>query len=241
LAEFRSGEPMGRGKEDSSTAARNTHLLFTFREAGQPTEDWRLQKVTISDATGNEWSPYLDLTKQQFNWAKGGQAEFLGALWPGENAWKLSVEVTRSGGFVSGDVYNVELPLPSRGAVSNLTNEWSHKGVVLKLVGLASPETDHVGDLKWVGKWWGDEKNKVYSLVVQLEPDLNGQRLSLIKAVDDRGAPVEFLDHRNQDYKQQALFFKPGADASALHLTFAMTHSRFVEFLARPEFVEDRN
>ncbi len=231
---------MKAGSDEASTAARKTHLLFTFQEDGRPTENWRLQKVTLSDATGNGWFPYLDLTKQEFNWAKGGQAEFLGALWPGENAWKLDVEVVRSGGFLTNDIFKVNILLPSPGAVLHLTNEWPHESVTLKLNALASPDTDHVGNYKWVGKWWGEDKNKVYSLVLHVEPDLNGQRLSLIKAIDDTGAPVDLLEHRSQDYKQQALFLKPGPDASTLQLTFALSHSRLLQFLARPEFIADR-
>ena len=94
LAEFTSGEktPETHGFTTDSLASRSTGLLFKFEEDGQPSEDWRIQKVTISDATGNRWFPYLDLQAKRFSWASKGQVQFFGALWPaktpGNWMWK---------------------------------------------------------------------------------------------------------------------------------------------------------
>ena len=89
----------------------------------------------------------------------------------------------------------------------------------------------------WTGKWWGGEK--AYSLVVELAPGLQHQRLSLVTAVDQSKQPAQVLEHRAQDYNQQALFLQPSPGATSLHLTFALAAIRFVQFLARPEFVQD--
>ena len=208
LARFRSGAAMETG--NAATAPRKTDLLFEFAEDGAPTENWRVQKLIISDATGNNWFPYLDLMKKRMNWARGGQVEFFGALWPGEDAWKLDVEVVRADRFPSEDLVTFELPLPKAGLLSMLTNEWTHDGVTLRLKSFASPEVDHPGSSKWIGKWWGEDKGQVYSLVVELAPDLKGQRLSLVTANDEAGESVPLLQHGGQDYKEQAFFFKPG-------------------------------
>jgi hypothetical protein len=237
LEKFRGGERMDAAPHNvGPKAARKTEMLFTFEEDGQPTDDWRVQKVVLSDATGNRWSPYLNLVKPGFSWAKGGEVEFLGALWPGEAAWKLDVEAVRTRGVASADLYTFETAIPAPGAITTLTNEWEHGGVTISFAGLASPNTDHPGDLKWTGKWWGEDKDKVYSLALKLDPELEGRRLQLVSATDENGADVELVQHLGQDYAHQALFFKPNEAAQKLKLVFSHANSRFVQFVARPEF-----
>lgn len=236
LADFQSGPRMDIRKGNARTAPRATVLRLNFKETGQRSEQWRVQKLIISDATGNRWFPYLDLLKPEFNWAQQGRVEFMGALWPGEQAWHLDFEVVRSAGFDGKDLFEVELDLPPRRTVSTLTNQWEHEGVTLKLAGFASPETDFQGKFKWTAKWWGQDKEKVYSLAAELEPDRKGQRLALIDAVDEHGHVVEQLEHRAADSPQQAFFLKPADDSTKAKLKFALTPGRFVQFLARPQF-----
>jgi hypothetical protein len=238
LEKFRSGERMDETPEaDSRTAARKTEMLFRFEENGRATEDWRVQKVILSDATGNRWFPYLNLVKHNFTWAKGGQVEMFGALWPGEAAWKLDVEAVRIKGVPPEDLFHLETTMPDPGTVLALTNVWKHDGVTVKFVALASPNTDHTGDLKWTGKWWGEDKDKVYSLVLETEPEMKGQRLQLVSALDQGGREVGIQEHRGQDDSRQAIFLYPEKNAESLTLTFSLTRSRFVQFMARPEFV----
>jgi hypothetical protein len=59
----------------------------------------------------------------------------------------------------------------------------------------------------------------------------------VVKIVDNNGAPVELMEHRNQNYPEQAVFIKPEDGATTVRITFAIQRSRFVEFLARPDFV----
>jgi hypothetical protein len=244
LVTFRSGAPAGsagsaRAGSNPVTAARKTEMLFAFEQDGRPTEDWRVQKVILSDAAGNKWFPYLDLEKKGLSWAKDGRVEFLGALWPGENAWQLDVELSPIGGLQAEDMFSFETALPAPSTIIALTNEWSHGGTTVKFIGLASPNTEHSGDLKWTGKWWGDEPEKVYSLVLTAKPGLQKQRLRLVSALDQTGADVKFLEHRRWDYSDQALFFKETSDHAIekVRLTFSLTSSKFVQFRARPDFV----
>jgi hypothetical protein len=241
LGKFQSGGVMSgsRGSGPASTAARKTRLVFSFTEDGAASTNWMVQKVTISDATGNKWFPYLDFVRQDFNWAKDGTVEFLGALWPGERAWKLEVEAVRKGGFRPEEMWEIPLDLPAARAVNSLTNWWEREGLRLKLVGLASPNVDHPGDFKWVAKWWGEDKNRVYSLAMQLEGDLKGWRASVVGAVDQTGSKVKIMQHGSQDYPKQAVFLRPNDESTQVRLTLALQRSRFVEFLARPEFVRE--
>jgi hypothetical protein len=83
----------------------------------------------------------------------------------------------------------------------------------------------------------GEDKDTVYSLVLRAHP-LQKQRLHLVSALDQHGREVKLLEHRGQDYAEQALFLQPERDAEKVRLTFSLTASRFVRFRARPEFVE---
>jgi hypothetical protein len=239
LAMFNSGARLDhdRNGSDFETLARKTVMHFAFEEDGHPTEDWRVQKVIISDATGNKWFPYLDLETQRFTWARGGRVEFFGALWPGEYAWQLDVELSRVAGLGTDDLFTLETALPGPATVNQLTNTWSHGGTTVTFVALASPNTDHTGSLQWTGKWWGEDKDKVYSLVLTAKPDLQKQRLHLLSAADQNGTEVKLLEHRGQDYSDQGLFLRPERTAEKIKLIFSLTRSKFVQFRARPEFL----
>ena len=243
LEEFTAGEPMSakRSGGDPATMPRKTRVLFAFEEEGKPTQHWRVQKLTLSDATGNRWSPYLDFVKQDFDWTTNGTVEFFGALWPAEQAWKLRCELARISGFQPEQIWRASLPLPAPGTVTTLTNDWQRDGQTISLVAVASPDTDHAGDFKWVAKWWGEDRDKVFSLAIKATPKLQGQRLIVLNdAADSNGQEVKIVQHGSQESSAQALFFKPHAGASTVHFTFAMDHSRFVEFMARPQFADSK-
>jgi hypothetical protein len=240
IREFQSGGRMSgdRGKGDEQTVPRKTRVVFNFAENGQPVNTWRVQKLTLSDATGNRWFPYFDFVNQNFDWVTNGTAEFFGALWPGENGWQLDLECVRIGRFKAEELWEPPpIQLPGFGKLTELTNHWQHDGVSVQLVALASPNTDHPDPFKWTCKWWGEDKNKIYSLAVKLGPELNGHRLIVAKSVGDDGREIEIVQHANQDFGDQAVFLKPSPESRELRLTFALQRSRFVQFLARPEFV----
>ncbi len=243
LREFESGAVMSQraqGQNDSA-APRKTRLLFEFSEDGTGiSTNWTVQKLSLADATGNTWSPYLDFTRQNLDWTKDGAVEFFGALWPDEKAWKLNLEVVRQASFRPEELWDVTIPLPGPGTVSSLTNQWEHEGVSVQLIGAAAPETDHPGPFKWVAKWWGEDKARIYSLAIQLRPELKRQRLSIVRAADQEGRPVEIVQHSNQDYAQQAVFLRPESGATNVIFTLALQRSRFVEFLVRPQFIDSK-
>ncbi len=240
LKEFESGGPMTgpRGQGSVAMAARMTRVALGFQQAGRPVDNWRLQTPTISDATGNRWSPYRNSEKVDSSWGTNGTAEFMGALWPSEDAWRLKAEVARTSGFSPDEVWNVALPIPAAGAVTALTNQWEHEGLGVELVGLGSPKTEHPGEFMWVAKSWGEAQDETYSLAVKLGTEPAGRRFSLVKAVDQAGHDVKVVKHQGTDGREQAVFFRPGASTTEVHFTFVIQRSRFVEFLARPEFVK---
>jgi len=54
--------------------------------------------------------------------------------------------------------------------------------------------------------------------------------------MDQNGTEGKLMQHGNQDGDRQALFLKPSDEATSGRLTFVVQRSRFVQFLARPEF-----
>jgi hypothetical protein len=240
LSQFQSGvtQPPGGFRLGAELSPRATRMVFGFAQKGRPADNWRVQKLVISDATGNHWSPWLDSSDLGSSGATNGTVEFLGALWPGESAWKLAVEVVRSGEFGPEELWEAPpISLPGPGLLTDLTNSWAHDGVMVRLAGLSSPNTDHPGEFKWIAKWWGDDKNKVYALALKLSSEWKGHRLTVARVRDQDDREVEVVQHANQDYAEQALFLKPAESARELKLTLALQRSRFVQFLARPEFV----
>lgn len=239
LTNFESGATMKgeRGRGSADIAARSTIWDFAFTENGTPTKDWRVQNLTIRDATGNKWSPYLDLDGTDFTWARGGHVEIFGALWPGEDAWKLDVEAVRTGGFTNEETWTTEVVLPTPSAVDAHTNSWKRDGVTVKLASLASPNTDHPGNMKWIAKWWGDKKDETYSLCLAVKPGLRGHHIIVLGAKDQSGHDVTIVRHQNQDGALQAVFFRPDKDAKTVQFTFALPKSRTVHFLAKPRRV----
>jgi hypothetical protein len=238
LTEFISGNPMPNGlrKVDPSLEARGTGLHVAFSENGTNTHDWRVQALTVSDATGNHWRPYLE---QQSNRSKDGTSQFFEALWPGEQAWKLEIEAVRNANFKPDEIYETTITMPAPGAIASLTDHWQHDGTELTLDGIASPKTDHPGNFKWIAKWWGNDSTSVYSLALHLSPASKaGRWLILVHALDQDEKPVEIVGHRNPGSDRQAIFLKPHHPVTHLKLAFTLQTSRTFQFLARPNFVE---
>jgi len=162
--------------------------------------------------------------------------ELFGALWPGEYAWKLDVEFVRTRGFEPYDLWETTVPIPKPGTLVNLTNRWELTNQTVELIGFAAPNREFTGDFRWIGKWWGENRDKVFSLAVKLGPKAQPNRLTLVRAVDENEATAKLMQHASQDDPCQVFFLKPAQDATELRLTFAVQRSRSVQFVARPDF-----
>ena len=266
LEEFHSGAPYRDSvTADSQTVMRETHLNFTFAQNGRPADNWRIEKLRISDATGNAWFPILetftpDTNRTNQSRPAGSVARFFSALWPGENAWKLEGEFVRTGGFSPGEIWESPmLAIPAFGVDTNLNARFERDGVTVELAGLASPGTDLPEHFGRMAEIEGKDRGKIIALAIRVSPELKGRRLSPVRAVDQDGNEVRLVAHRNwfeaerfwesstnvfemveprnSGPTQQVLLLDPGDRARQIQLTFALQRSRFVQFLARPEFV----
>ena len=146
--------------------------------------------------------------------------------------------MVRTGGFAADELWTVTLPLPAAGTVTTLTNRWDRDGLGVTLVGFGSPTIEHSGEFRWVAKWWGDHPDRTWSLGMKLDADLDGRRLTVVGVADQNGRTVEIAEHQGADHRLQAVFIRPTSEAREVRITLAVQRSRFVAFLARPEFVK---
>jgi hypothetical protein len=233
LTEFRTGLSI----EDPAKAARTNETIVT-RASLQATQgdkaspNWQAKMVEISDASGNRWAPFL---QPESLTPAGSQYDlsWVGGLWPGEPAWRLRFEFSRTAGFAPEELWTVRgLRVPQPTEILTLDNSTTNQAATLSLVAFTGADADQPGDLKWLM-----EKGEP-RLSIRAAPVLEGWRLSLVSIVDDHRRPVD--THPSADWgwtKGQLVFglkLQPGA--ASVDCTFALHQSRFVEFLARPEF-----
>jgi len=227
-------EPM-RAATNSEIAA--TRMTFHAQQTGRTNQVWRPKSIEISDATGNRWIPNPGPFFISFNHERDvDQVTVKGALWPGEAAWKLRVEFSRTADFDPDELWTVHgIMVPGATQVIDLHNSNRVHGIALKLVAITGEKAEQPGSLKWVA-----EKGHP-NISVRALPVPKDRRWSLVRAVDHRGTEVEV--HPATDWGNgetvYGLTIQPGA--KSLDCTFALHKSRWVEFLAKPEFVSPKS
>jgi hypothetical protein len=221
----------------SAFAPRKTRVKFSCTENGTISKDWKIQKLSIADATGNEWPPNFGRAFSNPNWITNGTVEFLGRLWPGENAWKLRLEVVSAVESASNDVWEIPLALPGAGSVTDLTNRWEREGVQVQLAALGSPGTDLPAEFRGASSQ-GAETNGVYTLAWKMNPVTPERGVKLAGGLDQNGKEVRVVFQSDEGSTNHTAFFRPEEGATAVRLRLALTRKHFVEFIARPDFVK---
>lgn len=71
-----------------------TRCAFRIRENGKESNEWKAVAFEIWDAAGNHWRPPMDPGKKRNRSSDDtlSVSYFLGALWPGEKAWRFKVQ-----------------------------------------------------------------------------------------------------------------------------------------------------
>jgi hypothetical protein len=225
----------GLSKADWARAAASnevavTEATFHLTQAGHAANDWRPVSVNISDATGNDWlaNAYYVTVKHE---ADSDSPAFDGALWPGEAAWKLRCEFSRVTNFAPEEIFTFSnIPMPGATDVNLLDNSTNIAGTKLQLVAITGESAEQPGNLKW------STVKKYVNISVRTDPSEWGKRLTLLKITDESGREAEV--HRDYDWggPERVYAFKPLDGAKEVSFTFAYHQSRFVEFLAKPEF-----
>jgi len=221
-------------------ARARTVCRFRVREGSQATLNWRPASVELSDATGNHWRPWRDSRLAPVI-GEELQAGFLGALWPGEDAWKVRVEFKRLGEFPVEERLRIEhIPLPE-------PEEIIHPHLVKDLDGARVELSALLGsqaDFNQVRQLNIERKAGWLTVVFNGRIRSLGRHLVLLEAKDDRGRSVESEGFaaefeeppgRSADYWPSLLNLRVPTGARELNLVLAVTQSRYAEFLAKPE------
>ncbi|MBI1178751.1 hypothetical protein GC207_15070 [bacterium] len=242
LTKLIAGSPtssVAQGAPASPANPRSTRMEFSFSESGKPVDHYRIHHLAIADATGNKWSPYLNINGGRGGWSTNGATEFLGALWPGEDAWKIELQALRNADFAETEIWSPPvIPLPNAQTHDDLTNRFEVDGLSIHLANIEAPGVEVTDSWQSIVRYWGQESS-VYALGVMFDEDMRDRRLVLVGAEDQRGKPFKLVEQRGADYPQQALFLQAPNGATELHLKLAFPKLKKFEYLAHPKFIAE--
>ncbi len=225
----------GSGGRDAKAFTRG---VFTIRDQGKTTEDWRVAQITASADSG-EVRPVLGNSgswrdhKYLFN--------FTGALWLEEPAWKLKVEVSRNAGFPPSELWTIKgVAVPASKKINEMLVQTNMYGEEIEFLGLSSP-------LAKLPQDWTETQPEA-NLHARTAYPLSGERLTLVEVRDDQGRKLETggfaisnnTGGRGATVRQTDYGFavKIPEGAKSLDVTFAFSQSRDVEFLVKPVMAE---
>jgi hypothetical protein len=107
-----------------------TRIVFDVQQEGHEHHSWLLKSITLSDATGNNWTPSLE--GRIPNPPPPGKlyGELIGALLPSEAAWKVRAEFSRTNDFLAEELWtSADIVVPATNQLTMLPcspqTEWS--------------------------------------------------------------------------------------------------------------------
>ena len=250
LVSLHAGEPPPR----VPLSARNTigswaTAEFEFRENGQPPTDWTVKRIDAFSASGNYSSNAQLVVNLVGNLRR---VHFSGAFWTNELDWTIRAEVARTRDFLADSWWTIRLPASSLLRPSFQTNvEAASQG--LRYFRLNVDPSNRNG-MK------SDTPNSsIASLTVRFMPVAPDVYLDVAHAADEQGRMVEVRDEEwfweiqsQTDGKGRSVgnpFRTPPssytrrfdlqmpADTEFVDLTFAIHHSRKLEFRVKPVWV----
>lgn len=208
---------------------KSIEAVFRVEQNGNAVTNWDPVQIEITDGTGNHtmnrsWSNRKDsdLEYMDFQWG----------LWPDEPAWKLRVEMSRSSGFTSDEMWTVHsIPLQP-GNVNDMFrpdkkgspfSETTLGDTHLEIYPILQPDENQA-------RMYGDMRG---FLQIHASPPPNGTRMTLLKVTDDQDKPINYYNWGwgGGDYRFALRDFK---DVKSINVTLALHKSRYVEFMAKP-------
>lgn len=226
LVDFEAGVAHDDSGNRYWTGRRTTRVTFE----GPSDPAWELRELQVSDATGNRWIPNLEWPPDSV--APGRRvAEFIGALWPGEAAWKLRVEFARTNGFAVEDIARVDLRIPEAGEWQALDRSVEAGGVAVTLVGIGGAKADlpaPFGPLRMA---------EGVGIALHVGAGNSGRRVRVGRVIDDRGRPLPVREGFRWSPEDQVYSLEVPDGARTLSVELAAPVSRVMEFLAVPRQV----
>lgn len=220
--------PAGDGANSFSRAT------FTVKENGAPTEKWSVCGIRMSNAAG-EVRPAGTYVSR---WERAEhKVDFEGALWLEETAWKLEVDLARTGDFPADELWFIKgAPVPQPGDLEIMRAITNLHYVELEFLGVSGAKTVLPADYAAI--------QPHANLHVRTPHPLDGVRLALVEVRDDQGRKLATqgstartsMGGRGNTPREMLHGFaiEIPEDAKSLDITLAATRIVSVEFLAKP-------
>ncbi len=222
LVGVNSDDPPGPPRPDEESMARAD---FGVTERSIPSAAWVPDAIEVRDATGNvarnrsrsafvgegyvyiRWDPYL---------------------WPNEAAWDLRVEFRRNekGAFGTNELVEIKrLALPAVDGITETNLSTSRLGHSVRVLGLRNGAgrlgSRHMGGIGYV-------------LEVEISPELERKRLTVVAVTDDQGREVTNAS-ASRIGGSYTFGYRPKADAKELNFALAVQEVVIAEFRVKPE------
>jgi len=199
---------------------------FEFRENGLQTTDWTVKRIEAFGATGN----YFSSDRLAVELEEGRRvARFTGAFWQDEPDWKLVAHVAPTRNFPADSLRTTRLPTTAFLHESFVTNlQAEARGLRHSRLAVGPAPADFRGKVT--------PERRVAFLRVDYTPAAPDLYVDIAGATDDQGREVIIA---------RSLASRPGSceadmellfNAEFVDLTFAIHHSRKLEFRLRPAF-----
>ncbi|MDB6021564.1 MAG: hypothetical protein JWQ04_1421 [Pedosphaera sp.] len=185
-------------------------------------ETWQATSVEVSDATGNS------AHNSGMGWSgEASEFTFSPSLWPGETAWKLKLEIKRTGGFRPEELFvfkSVPLGELKRTNVIAWTTNVGGITVTLQSIHRLPPQTNN---------WGSSSQSSNVKFTHSALPA--GTQLDLLRVVWSTGKTNHSESWSSSGNERDYHFREIPPDAQTADFTFAIQQSRTVEFTVKPE------
>jgi hypothetical protein len=200
---------------------------FRVTQQGEPAGLWKVESVQITATSGNivQSTGFVSV-------ATGTEpvVQFDGALWPEEPAWKLRAEFSRLSNFAPDALWSVPgIAVPKVPGQTMINTQTVIAGIEISAQTLRRYTAN--GLASFGGLLTGAE------VTLYVVPPDQG-RLSLARAVDDRGRELRHVPGYANHRGAYSFWLELPANSSRIDFTFALRQSRFIEFVARPTVLE---
>jgi len=245
LTEFRCLHPGPKNGPDA-----RTECVFNFREDNRETVGWVPASVEIADATGNHWRPPRSDNSPYREKVENGtiRTEFLGALWPGEAAWKIRGEFKRMSNFPENETLRVmHIRIPDAQQISEPQTQYDWNGALIQIVGVLGTNVSRE-QLNATRKQLLvnlERRSGCVTVGVAGEILSRNRRLTFISATDEQGRPVELKGFhepgtiKDSSFSPYSMTLNAPEGAHELNLVLGVSENRVFEFVAKPEQITE--
>jgi RNA polymerase sigma factor (sigma-70 family) len=245
LTDFRSLHPGPTNGVDA-----RTECVFNFRENNRETMGWAPASFELSDATGNHWRPSRSENSPYKARMENGsvRTEFLGALWPGEAAWKIRGEFKRVSDFPENETLKLlHIRIPDAQEISEPQTQYDWNGALVQIVGVVGTNVTHEALLGTHKQLLSNTERSRGCVTIAIAGEIlsRNRRLTFISATDEQGRAVQLKafeepgtikDTRLLPY---SIVLQAPEGAHELNLLVGVSKNRVFEFVGKPQQVTE--